>query len=495
MQQTSSWCRLGLVLFLVLVVGCGEDAKKEEDDSGGDHLPDDEVYDVAALPIGSESYGMVAREIRAPFLRRFVRFAERYDVCLSNDTLDDTAFAALQDRLARRAGAVAEFGLEGVINRALATVDRFKPGVAVSAGRIEIHLIRPEASSCHMVVTRAAETEFPFSHTDFSGKSQVALEVNRLRTPAGILNSAPVVFIHAPVTGADLLLAAELSISTMLGLTESSLAASKLNGASRAATPGLGYFLEQSPGTPRIDDDAQTLYGFALVYSDVIKTVELDAYYHYEDQVLTGDQDQDPDLAMPAQVTPVIFSETLGNHSLYGVRRIGDTLGICVVNSSGVVIEDERLQSYLDFISPDSPGSVISFLAAREPLVKTRAMLVNEGCGLVLALKNEGQYPFSEQHVNGLYAREGTLKTALGETTSLPVIYLNVSMLDLDPEAQGTGAKPIKLVLQHEFAHFLGFKHSTSRRSILSPAGYNAKWDEAGGDRVIFDAFMKAWRS
>lgn len=496
MRLSITWRLLWLVALCAWLAGCGDEARKEDEDSGGDHIPDDEVYTLASLPSGVETTGLAAKEVGATFLRRFVRFAPRYNVCLAEAEFDDEAFQRMTAWLARRSGKSKEFGLEAVINRALATVDMFKSGAKPAVGRIEVELVRPgvENGSCHALITSAWVDEFPFNHEDFAGKKRVLIQTNRLRTESGTFNRIPVGYLDRTLTGKDVDIATQYLIGAFIGLGESSLGGSYLNASTSAASTDPGYFLENDDGSPRLDADAQVLYGFALTYRDVIKTRDLDSLHHYQDQLASTDADQDPDLVMPGAVAPLEFVEAIGDAYVRGARRIGDALPICVSNVSGANVTNANLLAYLDFVDPDAAGSVINYLATREPAIKTKAAIVTTSCSLLIVLKNSSQYPFTEKDINGLYAHEGSVKTKAGKPSTLPVIYLNAASLDLDPTASGASTKPLKLVLQHEFAHFLGLKHSTSDKSILSPAGYNATWDEAGGDGAIFDAFVRYWQ-
>jgi len=480
-------------LAVVLLFSCGP--KKEEADSGGDHAPEDKVYDLAAQPPGATATGIAAQEVRAPFLRRFLEFADHYHVCLDHTAFDDTTLAAVQSLVQVRNGAPAGFGIEGIVNYVLATVDHFRPGTKPASSRVEIDVVWPDAGICDLVVTRVPGTQFPFAGSDFSGLDKVLFWGNHLRSATGTLNHIPVAFVDQALTGPDLPVAVQYLVGWYLGMAQSKIPASNLSATTSAETPGRGWQIADAAGTLRTDDDAQILYGFALVYRDVLKVADLDTLHNFQDQLLPSDQDQDTDLDMPANGANLTFAPALGNVYVNGARLIGNSVKVCVENVSGTAIDDTRLAAYFAFVAPDAAGSVISYLHDRQAAIATRVDLVTDGCNLLVYLKNTTQYPFATNKVNGLYAQEGTLRTKSGAVSTLPVIYLNAATLELDPAAQTSSNKPINLVLQHEFAHFLGFKHSASSQSIMSPAGYYATWDMAGGDDKIFDAFVAVWNA
>jgi hypothetical protein len=321
------------------------------------------------------------------------------------------------------------------------------------------------------------------------------LHANQLRTADGTVNKMPVAYVSSSLGADDRQLAAQYLIGGFMGIGESELAGSYLNARTTAATTGRGYFVQNGSGKPRFDDDAQALYGFALVYRNVLGAADLESLQHFGDQLHPSDVAQDPDLSVPAGSAAVKFVDAFGSAQIEGARVVGDTLSACVQNESGVAIDDERIKAYFAFAAPDQADSVVGILHAREAAFALTASVVSENCQLLVAFKNGTQYPFATNRVNGLYAREGSVKDKAGQASPVPVIYLNASILELDPAAQASSAKPVTLVLQHEFAHFLGFKHAASAQSIMAPAGYNAKWDLAGGDDKLFDAYLTLWRA
>ena len=492
--------RAALATVLILLTGCSAGDEKKADDNGGDHIPDGKVYAVTALPDGTAPTGLAARETHADFLRRFVHVSQRYEICLDPSAFDDDLLTEMQAEIEVRRGPTKSYGLEGIVNRALATVAAFSPGAKASSSRVEIALVHPEGGVCHLLVTRATSSEFPFSNDDFKAKDRVLLYKNQLRTAAGAQNGTPVAYLLGGAEGLgdkDLLVATQYVIGRFLGLGESKLEGSNLSAATSDATAGRGYMLENDAGRPRSDDDAVAIYGFALVYRDAIPLADLDTFQHFEDQARPSDSDQDADLTMPAHPANAAFALALGNPYIEGARLVGGTdhatLKVCMQNKSGIAIADDRVDAYLSFIAPTVAASVVGILHAQEARFSLVATVAADSCSLIVSFKNATQYPFVANQVNGLYAAEGTVKDSTGTASALPVIYLDAAALELDPAAQGSSSKSIALVLHHEFAHFLGFKHSTSSDSILAPAGYNTGWDLAGGDDKIFDAYLKEW--
>jgi hypothetical protein len=88
-----------------------------------------------------------------------------------------------------------------------------------------------------------------------------------------------------------------------------------------------------------------------------------------------------------------------------------------------------------------------------------------------------------------MYAGAGSVRDKEGRSAALPIIWLNASNLVFKrDEAKVDQTKKFAGdVLQHEFAHWLGLKHSQNADSILSPAGYNSGWTTS--DLVV----LKKW--
>lgn len=115
------------------------------------------------------------------------------------------------------------------------------------------------------------------------------------------------------------------------------------------------------------------------------------------------------------------------------------------------------------------------------------------GCQLLVLVRNQTQFPFAGRELNGLFSREGHVATAGGQALPLPLIYLNASTLSLGSHLEGDpAAKPMLTVFRHEFAHFLGFRHSTARASLLFPAGTNETWDLQGVDQEAVSDWIRA---
>lgn len=492
----TSFARVFVSGLLALMASCGGQGDEKKGDSGGDHIPDDMVYTVVAIPSGAEGAGLTAHAANAkPFLRSYVHTSERYDICLDPAAFDDAALTALQDAVRLHAGSSRTFGLEGIVNRALASVDKFKPGSTPASSRIEIHLVRPAGGVCHLLITQATAQAFPFNVSHYHDLDRVLLYVNQLRTEAGVQNKTPVAYLASSLNGASLAAAAQYMIGSFLGLGASTLSGSKLNPATTAGDANRGYLVEDGDGRPRFDDDAQIVFSFALLYRGFVSSADLATFQHFGDQLRTGDEVQDNDLVLPESVENLPFVDAWGDPYIEGARAVGAKVGVCVQNVSGVAIADDRIRTYLAFATPESEGALMGILHAREEALVTRAALVSTSCNLVVAFRNADQYPFASNQVNGLYAREGSLRAKSGATTTLPVIYLNAANLELDPNALASSNKSVALVLQHEFAHYLGFRHSASSQSLLAPAGYNSAWDLAGGDERIFEAYLKLWRT
>ncbi len=70
------------------------------------------------------------------------------------------------------------------------------------------------------------------------------------------------------------------------------------------------------------------------------------------------------------------------------------------------------------------------------------------------------------------------------------MIYLNSSQLHLGTHKPEAGAgKSMTTVFHHEFGHFLGFRHSRSKSSLMAPAGFNEEWDLGGEDGTSLERY------
>lgn len=472
-------------VFLALAA-CGapvDDDKKK----GGDHVPDGGTFEIAAVPDVLRGTGIAAREYKAEGLRQFLHVAERYQICMDPAEVPAADFAAIEARLKDQGEAVATRGLEGVVNYGLATLQKVKPQVARFSSRIAVDLVYTTmTSNCSFVVLRRPAAEFPFAQEKFAGKRAVFFNANQLKQRGAPerVNDLPVGYVDASLDQATTARAVQYLSAAYLGLGESPSESSYLNDNLVAnatwKVEGLG-------------PDAPILYAFALAYSDVLKPQDLSTFHYYADTLGYAAVATDTLLHVPVGSTPPKFQPVLGDARIDGVRLAYAPFAVCLSFDAATNPARADVGAALAFMSSATAGHLGAQLHAAEPAFDPKISIADAGapCGLLVAFRDQTQYPFAGAAFNGLYAHEGRVKDGAGAVSPIPVIYINTSNLSLGAAPAGDN-KWFGLVLEHETAHFMGLEHSSSTRSLLAPAGYNAAYDLDGGDRALFAAWAAA---
>ncbi len=475
------------ILLALAFVACGvSDTDEEDKKKGGDHVPEDTEYRVASsdMPKVPGGAGHTKLEYAAePMLRKFLHLAERYEICVDPAEVTPEAFAAIQARLKAGGEPVKARGLESIANYALTNVDQFRPGVKKFSSRVTLDLVYiTPGAACSFAVLRRPASAFPFNEPLFSGKNVRFLYAGRIidRSDESRVNQVAIGYALDSLDTPRLALAVQYLVASYLGLSESPSNKSVLNDDLR---PDAEWQIDN------FGPDYQVLFTFALAYRSILRPTDLATFHHYADTLGFAAPPTDPLLAIPAGSTPPRFVDVLGHNELTGVRLAYEPFSICAANDTAKSPTEAQLQAAIAFFSSATPGSLAANLKTAEPKLELQATLAAAGapCKLLVAFRDDTQYPFAGKAFNGLYAHEGQVKDAAGAASAIPVIYLN--MTNLAAEKSATDAKWLGYVLEHEAAHFMGLKHSRSIRSILSPSGYNKTYDLDGGDRAQFAAW------
>lgn len=475
------------ILLALVFVACGvSDTDDEDKKKGGDHVPEDTEYRVASSDLPKVPGGAGHRKDEyagEPLLRKFVHVAERYQICVDPAEVTPEAFAAIQARLKTGGEPVKARGLESMVNYALANVDQFRPGLKGFSSRVTLDLvyIKPGAV-CSFAVLRRPASAFPFNEPLFTDKNVRFLYSGRIidRSDESRVNEVPIGYALDTLDTARLALAVQYLVASYMGLSESPSNKSVLNDDLR---PDAAWQLDD------LGPDYQVIFAYALAYRSILRPTDLSTFHHYSDTLGFTAPPTDPLLSIPAGSTPPRFVAVLGHNDLTGVRLAYEPFAICAANDAAKSPTEAQLSAALASFSSATVGSLAANLKAAEPKLELAATLAAAGapCQLLVAFRDDTQYPFAGETFNGLYAHEGQVKDAAGAASPLPVIYLN--MTNLAAEKTATDAKWLGYVLEHEAAHFMGLKHSRSLRSILSPSGYNKAYDLDGGDRALFAAW------
>lgn len=479
-------CSFGAVAASLLVVlhtgGCGGTEK------GGDHVPTDKSYAVSELPLGSTSRTIVPVEYETNMLGRFVHVAERYRLCLVTGQFTEADLSDLQEFMRQRTGSINQYGLEGLVNYSFAALQKFDGNKSRFSQRIALDVVWNDGGSCDLVVGKANVTEFPFNSADFAGKPRALFLAGQLVTANGTDNAVPVGYI-ASTSADDQRVQFQKVTASYLGFAESSTVGSFLH-PDAAASNAKTWHVVDGENNILTGDDSMKIFSFAAAWYDILKPTDLDRFHYYEDSFAPGSVSVDPLLTLTEKVNPPTFQNLPGNRYLEGVRRFTGSVPVCFQNNSGQNISTAMVQAWTGFFSPGDPAGVHGQLKALDSEFAGSATLATTGCQLILAFRTEGQYPFDSVKANGLYAHEGRVATADGLASTVPVVYVNTSNLSLSTDPQlMTAARHVSAVLQHEYAHFLGFKHSNERGSLHAPAGTGASWTE--NDKAMFTEFLK----
>jgi hypothetical protein len=482
------------ILFVSFVLSFALFGCDKKEDKGGDHIPELKVYTVPAIPTAARQTGLRAEEVDIKYLERFVHLSEVYNVCLDDAAFSGEELTSFQTQLANESGAFASYGLQGVINYSLSTIRKYDQNRDDFSSKVEIRLLLASNDGCHFFVAKSDGSSFPFNELDFAGAQKVILAKGQLQDSSGDINKIPVSYLHADTNGEQIYIDVQYLIGRFIGLANSSENGSYLSAVTTNSSANRGWHAVDSKGKLRLGDDSLILYSFALLYQDILQPEDFETYHHYLDELNLEQGEQDDDLQMPPNASNITFTEVIGDKYIRGARMVGSTIKVCTDNQSGKSISNALISEYFDFVDSDTDDRLGYLLNSIDIDFSPSVQLVTQGCGLLVSFRNSDQYPFANKNYNGMYAHEGRLLDGDGDETTIPVIYLNAENLELDPdEAFGSDARYIGYVLEHEFAHFLGLRHSTSDDSLLSPAGYHDRWDEGGVDHEMFEAYLKNW--
>ena len=487
------------ILFAVLLIaqlfaGCSNQ-------KGGDHVPELETYSVPSLPSAAFQAGLTAREVSAQYFRRFVHISETYNICLPLDAFGTAEIQSLETAFkSKDAASINKSGLETVINRVLATVSKYNSQRSKFSSRIDIRVTDATEGGCHTILRKSSASDFPGGGNALEQRRFIIYYAGQLKTSDDRVNKIPVIYLNKDLSSDDQLLAMKQSVGAFIGLGSSGESQSLLNTDAAGSTSSLTYLLENSSGATNTNDDAAILYGFGLMYQDVLKPADLSSFQYYVDHLAPGAVEDDKDITQPSGSTNIAYTDVQGSRYIEGVRKVSTQITVCPLNLSNKSISDSwwSQSNYLDFTTnasePRTSGGLFYQLHSKNATFAPAIQIASTNCNMLVVVKNQSQYPFANNTYNGLFVHEGQIRGNDGVVFSIPVIYLNASNLTLEPQNAATAqGRYIGDVLQHEFAHFLGFRHSTSSTSILAPSGYNRTWDMQNGDGDIMQAFLDRW--
>jgi hypothetical protein len=475
-------CALSFAVVLLHAGGCGGTEK------GGDHVPTDKSYAVSELPLGSTSRTIVPVEYDTNVLGRFVHVAERYRLCLMTGQFTEADLTDLQSSISRRIGAINQYGIEGLINYTFANLQKFDGNKPRFSQRVALQVVWNDGGACDLVVGKSTAADFPFTSADFSGRTRALFLAGQLVAASGADNAVPVGFLLASST-ADQRIQFQKLTASYLGFAESQTTASYLHPDASALTASTWNVVD-SDNNLALGDDSLKIYSFAAAWYEVLKPTDLDRFHYYEDSFAPGAVAVDPLLSLSGLATPPVFQDLPGNRYLEGARKLSGPVSVCYRDDSDQGITVDMVTAWTGFFSADDAGGVHGKLKGMDADFTGSAKLATTGCQLVFAFRTESQYPFSSVKANGLYAHEGRVAGPDNVATTVPVIYVNTSNLSLSTDATlMTSARHVSSVLQHEYAHFLGFRHSSERGSLHAPAGTGSMWTE--GDKAIFIEYLK----
>lgn len=475
-------------VLLALHFGCGTSTEK-----GGDHVPTDKAYPASelpggVLPSGSMLQTIVPKEYDSNVLGRFVHVAEDYRVCLMRDQYAAAELAEIQSFISNDSGSINQYGLEGIINYTFETLKWFDSGKGSFSSRVSLQLVWNDEGQCDVVLGKVAMTEFPFRHPDFAGRRRVILHNGQIRDDFGNSNAVPVGWIAASdVTDEKIQL--QKLVSSYLGFAESKTRSSYLHANVSVETSDTWNLVDGNSNI-KPGDDSLKIYSFAVAWYDILKPQDLDRFHYYQDSFSKGAVATDPLLILANVATPPSFIDLPGNRYLEGARKLSGSLGVCFKDDSESGITASMVTAWTGFFSLEDVSGIHGKLKELNPSYSGSAVLGVSNCQLHIAFRRNDQYPFNSMSAYGAYAHEGRVAAADSLVSAIPVIYVNVTDLDLSTQGQQTAAKRhVSQVLQHEYAHFLGLKYSSDRASMLSPAGSGVSW--TSDDQVRMSEYLK----
>jgi hypothetical protein len=470
-------CFAAASIIALTLTGCGNER-------GGDHVPEFKTYRLPTLPPGSDKSGVSYHAVKSPAVRDVVHLDEVYDICVSSD-FDQSELSQISALIKARSGTVGHSGLERVINHALENVSKFSPKYKNQLPRVEFQLVSHDASNtCDLLVVAASAAEFPFSDPDFSEESEALFYKGQMQASDGQINEANLAFVRSDLTGEALAITVQRLIGYYLGFNASSLDNSFLN-PKTSALAAAEWFVVINDEDSKSLDDAKTVYTFAGLYADILRPDDLATFHHYGDR--GGADEQDDQLPAFNLASPYEYKNLYGQRCIDGVRRTEQPIHTCVHIASGVSVTTEEVAGLFAFSQADATARLGGILKQTSSDLNASLVTASSGCHLVVALRQQTQFPFTKYKLNGAYFPESTLKDAAGNLVSVPVIYLNGDNLAYKEEA--SSKKSASAVLEHEIAHYLGLRHQDSDGSILSPGGYYSEWSTQ--DRAALKDFAE----
>ncbi len=470
---------------LILVSACGGTTEK-----GGDHVPTDKTYSVSELPKGTDYRTIVPSEYDSELLGRFVHTAETYRVCLERQRFSDEDLVGFQTFVSNKTSGVNQYGIEGLVNHSFATLQSFDEKKQRFSSRVAIQLLWNDTGKCDLVIDAVAQSSFPFNAPDFSGKKRVLFGAGQLVTFARSATKVPVGYFTRSTLKDDAIHIQKL-IASYLGFADAINRSSFIADAADAAN-ATSWHIVNDGNQILVGDDSLRIYTFAAAWQDIFKPRDLDRYHYYDDAFSKDSVATDSLLTIASAGTVPTFVDLAGNRYLIGSRKLESSVAICYSNESGLDVTKELVTSWTTFTSVSDPAGLHGKLKAANAAFVTEGVVTDTGCQVMISFRNETQYPFATSKANGYYAHEGRVRTSDNTLSKLPVIYINASNLSLAAKPDDLGAaRHVSTVIQHEYAHFLGFRHSDNNSSLQSPAGSGTAWVSA--DDAFFNEYLKHW--
>ncbi len=483
------------VVGVALLFNTSCNAPSQEEERGGDHVPELKTYQVTTLPSGANNKGVTSRKFQSNLaLGSQVRFAQSYEACMDS-SVSDEILTQVESDIRVRSSTIAKSGLWHVLNRAFQTISSFDLKKSSRSFAPELLVRRPsDSSGCTVVVSMAGAAEFPFSDADFAKEKMALFQPAQLKDVTNVTNRTAVAFVRSDLTDTNKVMHITQAFAQGLGIRISKDENSPLNPLSDRDANKTEFKIRSKPAYIGASSDEISIYTWVATYVDLIKLQDFLTLQHYADEWTLQDPEIDTELVAPTSVANIDAVELIGNEHLTFKRSWAETLRVCFQTDSSLNIGNQQFEKYLEYLAHDHDDRTGKGIAASIAKINENSVLkferADDRCSLMVAVRKSTSFPFSDSPNNGVFVKEDKIRLSDDSVLSIPIIYLNGSNLELDPTKGSTSKKYIAMVLEHEVGHFMGFRHSSSDESLLSPAGYHDALALPEPDSAMLQAWL-----
>jgi len=482
-----------IAIMLAVNTSCNNPSQEEQ--RGGDHVPELKTYQIAALPAGAEDRGVTSRKFQANLaLGSQVRFAKRYEACLDVSISDDV-LAQVDAEMLTRSSTLSKSGLWHVLHRAFQTVNSFDLKKSSRSFSPELLVRRAgNRSDCTVVVSTASAAEFPFTDADFAQEKQAIFQPSQLEDVTGVANRTVVAFIRSDLSSENKTMHITQAVAQAMGIRVSSEENSPLNPSSDRDVTKTAFAIRSKPAYIGASSDEVSIYTWVAMYVDLIKLQDFLTLQHYADEWELNEPEVDTEMTAPASVAPITAEALVGNEHLSFKRGWTEPLRVCFQADSSFGVGNEQFDNYLSYLAHDnenrSSKGIAASVAKLDEATTLKFVRAEDKCSLLVAIRKATSFPFSDSPNNGVFVAEERIRLTDDSVLGIPVIYFNGTNLELDPEKGSSSKKYIAMVLEHDVGHFMGFRHSSSDDSLLSPAGYHDALALPDPDSAMLQAWL-----